>query len=69
MFIIADTNSQAFLDADTCEKLQLIKQIFNFNINLQVFFGKCEIETLYSTHRITVDPSVHAATWKLWKRD
>ena len=31
MFIIAETNYQADLRADTCEKLQLIKHIFNIN--------------------------------------
>ena len=41
MFIIADTNSQAFLDVDNWEKLQTIKQIFNFH-NCGSFNSPCD---------------------------
>lgn len=61
-FIIGDTNSQAVLVPDTHEKLQLIKRIFSIKANLPELLDKCrycfsEIETLGTTHHITVDPS------------
>ena len=40
MFIIVDTNSQAVLGPDTCEQIQLIKQIFHIDTNLPAFLGK-----------------------------
>ena len=58
MFILADTNSQAILGADTYKKLQLIKRVFNTNSNLPAFLGKYqdsfgEITTLTIKQHIT----------------
>ena len=63
MFIITDKDSQAVRDVDACEKLQLIKRIFNISTNLSTFLGKYQdsfskIGTLSTTHPITVDHSI-----------
>ena len=59
--MIADTNSQAVLNADTCKKLQQVKLIFNINTNLPAFLEKyqeCfgEVGTFSTIHHITDDP-------------
>lgn len=62
-FIVADTISQPVLGATTCEKLNLIKRIFQIDTNLPALLKKYQdcfgaLGTLQKTHHITIDPSV-----------